>query len=76
VQVGYFKEDGRAYEAAARLAAAGIQTSVIKFEGATTWYRVQTGRFKTKAEATRYGEELLARKLVVDYAVTEINASR
>ena len=68
VQVASFNDQAQANERAASLKSAGIEARVVKVDipGKGTWHRLQLGRFTTRAEAVRYGNQLKARGLVKD----------
>jgi cell division protein FtsN len=74
LQVGSYNDAAQAQERAARLAAVGVKSNVIRAEipRRGTWYRVQTGRFDSRDEATRFGAQLRAKGAVADYIVTQL----
>lgn len=74
VQVGSYNEPGQAEERAATLRAAGFDARVVQAQipNRGTWYRVQTGRFPTRDEATRYGAQIRAKGASDAAVVTEV----
>ncbi len=73
LQVGSFNNTVEANERAAHLQAAGFAAQVVAVElpKRGTWYRVQTGRFAGRAEATRYGAQLRAIGAADNFLVAE-----
>lgn len=73
VQVGSYNQLTQADERVARLKAAGLDARVAQVEipKRGTWYRVQTGRFFTRDEATRYITQLRSKGLAQDGFITE-----
>src|SRR2546423_860900 len=74
VQVGSYNEPGQAEERAAKLRASGFDARVVEAQipNRGTWYRVQTGRFATRDEATRYGASVRAKGAADAAVVTEV----
>jgi len=74
LQVGSYNTPVEANKRAAHLRAAGFAAQVVAVElpKRGTWYRVQTGRFADRAEATRYGVQLRAQGAAESYIVTEV----
>lgn len=74
VQVGSYSDAAQAEGRAASLRSAGFESRIVKVEipQRGTWYRVQSGRFGTREEATRYGQQLRERKAASDSIVTEV----
>ncbi len=74
LQVGSYNTPVEANERAAKLKAAGFEAQVVAVElpKRGTWYRVQTGRFGERAEATRYGAQLRAKGAVESFLVAEV----
>ncbi len=73
IQVGSYNQITQADERAARLKAAGLDARVVQavIPKRGTWYRVQTGRFFTRDEATRYITQLRSKGLAQDGFITE-----
>jgi cell division protein FtsN len=71
VQVASYKERGPAEAQARQLAGEGVSAQVIAvpIEG-RTWYRVQVGRFGTRAEAEEHFRNKLKPKGVVGFVTT------
>jgi cell division protein FtsN len=74
VQVGSYSDSAQAEERAASLRAAGLDARVVEVElpRRGNWYRVQTGRFLTREEATRYGLRLRTQKIAAETIIAEI----
>lgn len=72
VQIGSFNDAEQARQRAEKLRAAGLEVRVVKAQipQKGTWYRLQTGRFTSQAEADRYRNELRAKGTVKDSIVT------
>ena len=77
VQVGAYNNAAQASERVASLEAAGFQARSVEVElpKRGTWYRVQAGRFRERAEAARYGEQLRARRAAESVLVTEVQGN-
>jgi tetratricopeptide (TPR) repeat protein len=78
LQVGTYSEAAQADERAAHLAAGGIEARAVKVDTPQrgTLYKVVIGRFKSRAEAAKYGEELRGKKLILDYVVADLQEFR
>jgi cell division septation protein DedD len=72
LQIGSYKTADEAQARVAKLKAAGIEGRVVKADvpGKGTWYRVQTGRFTSEAEASKRANELRAQGATRDFIVT------
>jgi cell division protein FtsN len=72
IQVGSYNNAAQAEERVARLASSGVEARVVRAEipRRGTWYRVQTGRFASQEEATRYGAQLKGKGATDDYIIT------
>jgi cell division protein FtsN len=73
VQVGSYNDRAQALERAANLRSAGfdVRLAEVQLPKRGTWYRVQSGRFGTREEATRYGQQLRAQKVAAETIITE-----
>jgi cell division protein FtsN len=73
VQVGSYSDSAQADERAASLRSAGFDARIVPVQlpKRGTWYRVQAGRFGTREEATRYGQQLRTQKLAAETIITE-----
>lgn len=73
IQIGSYNAIEQANERLARLQAAGFDARVVTVElpKRGTWYRVQAGRFSSREEATRYGNEMKAKAATDSFIVTE-----
>lgn len=78
IQVGSYNVIEQANERVARLQSAGFDARVATIELAKrgTWYRVQAGRFSSREEATRYGNELKAKGAADNFIITETAGGR
>ncbi|HYY58909.1 MAG TPA: SPOR domain-containing protein [Pyrinomonadaceae bacterium] len=74
LQVGSYNDSAQAQERVAKLGSAGVWANVIRVEipRRGTWYRVQTGSFRSREEATRFGAQLRAKGAVADFIVTTL----
>jgi cell division protein FtsN len=74
VQIGSYSDVAQAEGRVASLRSAGFESRIVKVEipQRGTWYRIQSGRFGTREEATRYGQQLRERKAASDSIVTEV----
>jgi cell division protein FtsN len=77
LQVGSFNDLAEASERVAKLGSLGITAYVARVEipKRGTWYRVQTGSFRSREEAARYGTQLRSSGSVADFIITERRAS-
>jgi cell division protein FtsN len=77
LQVGSFNDLAEASERVAKLGSLGITAYVARVEipKRGIWYRVQTGSFRSREEAARYGAQLRSRGSVADFIITERRAS-
>lgn len=77
LQLGSYNNQNEAAQRVASLKSAGVEARVVKAEipGKGTWYRVQTGRFTSREEASRYASQLKARGLIREFMVTGYQAS-
>jgi cell division septation protein DedD len=73
LQLGSYNVIEQANERLAKLRAAGFEARVVAVElpKRGTWYRVQAGRFTSREEATRYGNELKAKGAADNFIVTD-----
>jgi DedD protein len=74
VQVGSYSDRAQALERANSLRSAGFDARLaeVQLPKRGTWYRVHAGRFGTRDEATRYGQQLRAQKVAAETIITEI----
>jgi cell division protein FtsN len=74
VQVGSFSTVSAANERVSSLRAAGFEARVAEAELAKrgTWYRVYSGRFESREEASRHESKLRASSAVVDTIITPV----
>jgi cell division protein FtsN len=72
IQVASYKSAGEAQQTVSRLKSAGVEARVVKADvpGKGTWFRVQTGRFTSEAEAAKYAGELRTKGVTRDFIVT------
>ena len=72
LQVAAFSEIAQANDRSTHLKSSGIDARVVKAEipNKGTWYRVQIGRFTSREEALRYGNQLKARGAMKEFIVT------
>jgi len=77
LQIGSYNDSTQAQEKVAKLGSVGVRAYIARVEipRRGTWYRVQTGRFNSREEATRFGAQLRARGAVADFIITEIKAT-
>ncbi|HWQ36098.1 MAG TPA: SPOR domain-containing protein [Blastocatellia bacterium] len=77
LQLGSYNNQNEAGQRVAALKSAGVEARVVRAEipGKGTWYRVQTGRFTSREEASRYASQLKARGLIRDFMVTGYQAN-
>lgn len=78
IQIGSYNVIEQANERVARLQAAGFDAHVVAVElpKRGTWYRVQAGRFSSREEAQRYGNELRAKGAADNFIVTPAQGGR
>ena len=74
VQVGSYDSTAEAEARAESLRAAGFEATVapVELPRRGTWYRVQSGRFATREEATRLGARLKAQGAAADFIYAEL----
>lgn len=74
VQVGSYNVIEQANERVARLQSAGFdaRVAVVELPKRGTWYRVQAGRFSSREEASRYGNELRAKGGADNFIIAEV----
>jgi cell division septation protein DedD len=78
IQVGSYNVIEQANERVARLQSAGFSARVatIELPKRGTWYRVQAGRFSTREEAARYGNDLKAKGAADNFIIAEAAGGR
>lgn len=78
IQVGSYNVIEQANERVARLQSAGYdaRVAVVELPKRGTWYRVQAGRFSSREEASRYGNELRAKGAVDNFIVAEVGSGK
>jgi cell division protein FtsN len=71
VQVGSHNDVGQANEQALKLRAAGFEPRVIGVDipKRGRWYRVQSGNFGNRAEANRYGAQILSKGAAENFVI-------
>jgi hypothetical protein len=71
IQVGSHNDQSKANEQANRLRVAGFDSRVVSVElpKRGRWYRVQSGGFSNRAEANRYGAQVLSKGIVETFVV-------
>ena len=74
VQVGSYNVAAEAEKLVGNLKSAGIEARSVKVEipKRGTWYRVQSGRFVSRAEAERYGRQLRDKGVVSSFLTTDM----
>ena len=74
VQVGSYNAASEAEERVARLKSAGFEARsvVVEIPKRGTWYRVQSGRFISRDEAERYGQQLRDKGVVSSFITTDV----
>ena len=71
VQVGSFRERGAAERLVARMRSQGVEAGVVEASVAgKTWYRVQVGRFTTRAAAETHYRSVLRPKGIRGFVTT------
>lgn len=77
VQVGSYSERAQAEAQVGSLQSSGFEARVVAAElpKRGTWYRVQSGRFASRDEATRYGTQLRAEGAADNLLVMKIEAN-
>ncbi|MGA9994400.1 MAG: tetratricopeptide repeat protein, partial [Pyrinomonadaceae bacterium] len=77
IQIGSYTDETQAAERAERLRLKGFDSYITKVEipNRGTWFRIQSGHFKTREEAEEYGTKLKDKGAVLDFIITEINLS-
>lgn len=72
VQIGSFSGSNEATQRVDSLKSAGIEARVVKADipGKGTWYRVQSGRFTSREEASRWAAQQKARGVIREFMVT------
>lgn len=78
IQVGSYNVIEQANERVARLQSAGFdaRVAVVELPKRGTWYRVQAGRFSSREEASRYGNELRAKGGVDNFIIAEVESGK
>lgn len=76
VQIGAYQEQAEATANLAKMKGQGIDARMISvtLPNKGMWHRVQVGRFETRDAATRFGQQLQARKTIAGFMVTEYQA--
>lgn len=73
LQVGAFRDRAAALESVARLRSAGVEARVTEArKDAQVVYRVQVGHFKSSAEASQLGRQLMAKGAASSFIVTKV----
>ena len=74
IQVGSYNAASEAEERVARLKSAGFEARSVAVEipKRGTWYRVQSGRFISRDEAERYGQQLRDKGVVSSFITTDV----
>ncbi|HEX8473337.1 MAG TPA: SPOR domain-containing protein [Pyrinomonadaceae bacterium] len=77
LQVGSYNDKAQADQRVASLKAAGFDARAVAVEipKRGTWYRIQSGRFAARDEATRYGAQLRAKGAADSVLVAEVQAN-
>ena len=72
IQVGSHNNVGQANEQAEKLRAAGFEPRIVSVDipKRGRWYRVQSGSFQNRAEANRYGSQILAKGAAGTFVVS------
>ncbi len=78
LQLGSYNVIEQANERLATLRAKGFEARVVAVElpKRGTWYRVQAGRFGSREEATRYGNEMKAKGAADNFIVTDAQGGK
>lgn len=78
LQVGSYNVIEQANERLASLRAAGFDARVVAVElpKRGTWYRVHAGRFSSREEAARYGNEMKAKGAADNFIVTDAQGGK
>ena len=78
IQVGSYNVIEQANERLASLRAAGFEARVVAVEipKRGTWYRVYAGRFNSRDEAARYGNEMKAKGAADNFIVTDAQSGK
>ncbi len=73
VQVGAYQDQAEAASNLARMKGQGLEARmiIVTLRNKGLWHRLQVGRFATRDAATRFGQQLQARKAISDFMVTE-----
>ena len=71
VQVGSHNDVGQANEQALKLRATGFEPRVVSVDipKRGRWYRVQSGNFSNRAEANRYGAQILSKRAAENFVI-------
>jgi cell division protein FtsN len=71
IQVGSHNDVGQANEQALKLRAAGFEPRVVSVDipKRGRWYRVQSGSFNDRAEANRYGAQILSKGAAENFVI-------
>jgi cell division septation protein DedD len=74
IQIGSYNAAAEAEERVANLKSAGLEARSVRVEipRRGTWYRVQSGRFVSRAEAERYGQQLRDKGVVSSFITTDV----
>jgi cell division protein FtsN len=74
IQIGSYNVIEEANERVARLQSGGFDVRVVPVElpKRGTWYRVQSGRFASREEASRYGQELKSKGATDSFIIAEV----
>lgn len=72
IQVGSHNNEGQANEQAEKLRAAGFEPRIVSVDipKRGRWYRVQSGSFSNRAEANRYGSQIMAKGAAGTFVVS------
>jgi cell division septation protein DedD len=78
IQLGSYNVIEQANERVARLQSAGFDARVVAVElpKRGTWYRVQAGRFSSREEATRYGNEMKGKGATDNFIVADAQGGK
>jgi cell division protein FtsN len=78
IQVGSYNVIEQANERVSGMRAAGLDARVVAVElpKRGTWYRVQSGRFSSREEAQRYGNEARAKRALDNFIVADAEGGK